>query len=159
MTAQAGDLIEYKGERYSMRTEPFRPFIWKHNIEFQWQWSSCYRGYIAKWIIEDDKLYMVGFDDELNDNPKIELGTYFPNQDKVFADWFSGKLVLNSGEMLKYIHRGYCSILERDIVLDVENGVVKSEKIYENREDFEKGILTVSRNHNYDDGINPNDLF
>ncbi len=65
---------------------------------------------------------------ELNANVKgniaIELSYLFPDENKVFANWFSGEIKVPQGEMLEYVHAGYGSIFEKDLILVVENGVL-----------------------------------
>lgn len=43
---------------------------------------------------------------------------------RVRADWYSGELRIPMGEMLKYVHGGYCSTWERDRLVMIEKGVV-----------------------------------
>ena len=44
--------------------------------------------------------------------------------ERVFAHWYSGVLRIPQGELLEYVHAGYGSIYEKDLLIDVENGVV-----------------------------------
>ena len=39
----------------------------------------------------------------------------FPGQSEVFASWVNGKLKIQSGELLEYVHMGYESVFEGDI--------------------------------------------
>ena len=43
---------------------------------------------------------------------------------RVRADWYSGELRIPMGEMLKYVHGGYCSQYEQDRLVLVQAGVV-----------------------------------
>lgn len=51
---------------------------------------------------------------------------------KVKADWFSGELRIPDGKMIKYVHMGYGSAYEREIILKVEAGKVIGESIIDN---------------------------
>lgn len=159
MTAQIGDVIKYKGKTYSMKTEPFRQIVWKNDYDFQWKWTCNWRGYRAKWKVKDNKLYLVRIKGRLKNGKKLTVKKVFQNQETVFADWVSERIVLWDGEMLNYVHRGYCSLFERDIVLNFEKGILISEKIIDNTEDFKNGKLTEARTYRYDNGIGWEDLF
>lgn len=157
MTAQVGDLMKYKGSKYAMRTEPLNIIIWRNDYELQAGWSCNWRGYRAKWKVKDNKLYLIHFKGKLQDGKKLTVKKMFQNQEKVFANWFSGKIVLCDGKMLNYVHRGYSSLFERDIILKFEMGNLVSEKIIDNIEDFKNGKITSARN--YSNGVDVEDLF
>ena len=48
----------------------------------------------------------------------------FPGQTEVFVYWVNGRLKINSGELIEYVHIGYESVYESDIYLWFENGVL-----------------------------------
>ena len=129
MTAQFGETLEYNGVNYYLATEPLEPYLEKHNIKFYAWCTACWRGYTSKWSIEDGMLYLTdlhGFistDDngELM-NKSVGMDYLFPGQDKVLADWFSGVLRLPHGEIIRYIHQGYDSIYEKELLLKIVNG-------------------------------------
>ena len=74
---------------------------------------------------------MIDFEAYINDEAK-DLQFLFPNQEKVFADWFTGQIRIPMGEMLQYIHQDYESIYEKDLLLNLKDGVLISEKVIEN---------------------------
>lgn len=139
MTAQAREKLIYNGQEYHLATEPLRPYLEKNKIEFESPSTACWRGYYGSWSIEDNKLYLT----ELTAYAKIEsnerrifngvevgLEYLFPNQDKVFAEWFSGELRIPYGEMIRYVHMGYESIYEKELFIKIESGnVVGSSEI------------------------------
>jgi hypothetical protein len=67
--------------------------------------TSNERGYHAEWLIEDRSLFLIGFSGELvnfiNNQlcfEQIHLNDIFPPIDqKVFADWFTGDLIIPIG--------------------------------------------------------------
>ena len=88
-----------------------------------------WRGYISKWSIEDGMLYLTdlhGFistdDNGELINKSVGMDYLFPGQDKVLADWYSGVLRLPHGEIIRYIHQGYDSIYEKELLLKIVNG-------------------------------------
>ena len=59
------------------------------------------------------------------DEPVL-LARLFPGYgDRVFAHWYSGTLRVPQGRQLKYVHMGYASTYERDLMLVVERGVLR----------------------------------
>ena len=61
------------------------------------------------------------------------LETVFPGYpDRVFAHWYTGTLRVPQGKVLKYVHMGYQSTFESDMLIDVERGVVGEVRIREN---------------------------
>jgi hypothetical protein len=129
MTAQFGETLEYNGVNYYLATEPLEPYLEKHNIKFYAWCTACWRGYTSKWSIEDGMLYLTdlhGFistdDNGELINKSVGMDYLFPGQDKVLADWFSGVLRLPHGEIIRYIHQGYDSIYEKELLLKIVNG-------------------------------------
>jgi hypothetical protein len=136
MTAQQGERLFYKGEEYIMATEPLEYFLSKINIIRPGDFgmcTSCWRGYIGTWEIDDHKLFLVGLEG-CPTKESTDLNYVFPNQEKIFANWFSGCIRIPFGKMLEYIHMGYASTFEKDIILTLENGVVIHEEEIDNRE-------------------------
>lgn len=141
MTAQFSDSIMYKGELYGIANEPFEEYLkTRPDIQYNGYCSACWRGYIAKWEIIGDKLFLIGLNEFQfgKEEPIIKEKSYnfndiFPNQDKVFADWYSGELKIPQGEVLKYVHACYASIYEKEVHLDIKEGVVVGEREVDNR--------------------------
>jgi hypothetical protein len=52
---------------------------------------------------------------------------------KVFAAWFSGTLRVPLGTQMEYVHMGYDSVYEFDLLIVVEKGMVKSTRTIDNR--------------------------
>ncbi len=129
MTAQTGEILIYKGKRYNMATEPLVPYIRTNNIQLNPKniCSACWRGYIGTWSIEDGRLYLI--DIETDDNgKKVGLEYLFPNQEKVFAGWFTGELRVPYGELIEYIHLGYESRYAKELFLEISKGVLVNER-------------------------------
>lgn len=96
--------------------------------------TSCSRGYVAKWELKNKKLYLIDFKGQTSNFKNVLAGKetinywevgmdfIFPNQERVFAEWFSGELRIPLGRRLYYEHRGYNSIFDADVFLKFKNG-------------------------------------
>lgn len=61
----------------------------------------------------------------LKDNSEISLVDLFPGYTNcVYAHWYCGTLQIPQGGLLQYVHGGYASRYERDLLIEVENGLV-----------------------------------
>lgn len=122
MTAQIRDSIEYEGRKMGLSCDV--PLPRKHpgiryvedgeRDNFLADSSGCWRGYIASWRIRNDQLFLTGID-----------GRYdLLGEDPLPAVWVSGKIRLTGGEFVEYVHMGYHSTFEYEVVLKVRKGVV-----------------------------------
>ncbi len=140
MTAQVSERLHYNGELYRLATEPLYPYIKAHNLHFAAHNSSCWRGYVGEWLIEENRLYLIGLTGTIRNNPHsissdtdCAMKALFPGQERVFAEWFSGELRIPYGRLLKYVHSGYNSIYHKELFLTVEAGVVVDSREIENQ--------------------------
>ncbi|MBN2078201.1 MAG: hypothetical protein JW838_04505, partial [Spirochaetes bacterium] len=75
----------------------------------------CWRKYIATWEIREGRLYLVSID-----------GVYrLTGEGPLYADWVSGILRVPRGRMTRYVHMGFESRYEKELVITIEKGVVK----------------------------------
>lgn len=133
MTAQFREHLKYNGKEYGMAAEPLYPYLKSNGIEFESMTSACWRGYFGKWEIKNNKLFLVDLVAFIEGYKDVGLEYLFQGQNEVFAEWFNGELRIPQGEMLQYIHMGYASIYEEDLFLDIQNGVLMSSRIVDNR--------------------------
>lgn len=157
MTAQEKDKLTFNDEVYYLATEPLMPYLQKHNIKFETWWTACWRGYTGNWIIEDNKLYLVALhgwikndsaDETKSKLRSVDMNYLFPDQEKVFAEWFTGEIRIPYGEMLQYYHIGYASVYEKELYLEFENGYLigkreKDNKGYKPKEDFMENLKEI----------------
>lgn len=137
MTAQEPEILIFNGKKMMMTTNPSidekvipKPF----GLGLK---TSNYRGYIGTWEIKDGKLY-------LND---VEGG--YMKEKPIFADWVSHPLHVWGGNLLRYVHAGYGSMYEQDIIFEIENGVVQNIRTESNVEKFkEQAIQEVQNSSN-----------
>jgi hypothetical protein len=135
MTAQIPETLRYEGENVPMCTEPLETYfeMGGEKPDFEKPSTALSRGYIGKWEIVQDRLYLIGLEAWLEDEREITLEAFFPGfPDRVFAHWFSGEIRLPRGKCLQYVHGGYGSIYEEDILLDVQKGVVVTRTVRRN---------------------------
>jgi len=91
---------------------------------------------VGTWDIQDSRLYLIDIAGSYEDGSPATLESLFPGfPDRVFAHWYSGTLRVPQGELLKYRHMGWASTFERDLLIEVEDGVVKAMQVQTNRED------------------------
>jgi hypothetical protein len=107
-TQQQPDLILYDGVLYELHTPvpntdlPLES-LWTDRENRPYLYAgpnglistSCNRGYVAIWLIEDDILYLIGLD-AWQGRQKADLKNLFPDRfknGKVQADWLTGVLV------------------------------------------------------------------
>ncbi|PRY96446.1 hypothetical protein BCM14_2684 [Jezberella montanilacus] len=127
MTAQFTEVLHYKGEQMSLRTQPLSEYLYLMDTtpDFKRKSTACWRRYVGKWEILLDRLYLVGIHATYTDGTAVTLDSLFPGfPERVFAHWYSGVLSIPQGAMTQYVHMGYLSTYERDLFIAVENGVV-----------------------------------
>lgn len=127
MTAQLAEILHYEGKEHAMCDNPLHLYFRLAGIEnnFESPSSALWRGYVGIWEILDGRLYLIGLDGRLKNGMAANVATFFPNYpDRVFAHWYSGELRLPHGKMLKYVHGGYLSVYEEDVLLTLDKGVV-----------------------------------
>ena len=102
---------------------------------FVWQRTSLWRGYIGTWEIKEGRLYLIDLDGFLNNGKTCSLEDIFPGfASRVFAHWFSGRLCAPQGKLLDYVHMGFKSTYEFDLLLDIDRGVVIKTELKSNVE-------------------------
>lgn len=69
--------------------------------------TACKRGYVGTLKIIKDKLYLIELKGYPKENEQFSIDILFPNQKKVFVEWFSGEINIPQGKMLQYEHMGY----------------------------------------------------
>lgn len=105
MTPQIPDTVTYKDVTFYSNSDPF--FYYRHSIKpkerplFAGISTANHRGYEAHYEVREDKLYLIKFEGNLIVSQgketvynEVELNSIFPGQTEVFADWFTGDLIL-----------------------------------------------------------------
>ena len=123
MTAQIHEILILDGQKTSMANELDIPTSLP-GLTFPSDYimsTACWRGYVGKWQIKNNKLYLSSVTGKYT-------GKFKP---PVFADWISTTLRVPQGELLEYVHGGFGSTYERDLFIEVCNGNITSRR-YEN---------------------------
>jgi len=85
--------------------------------------TACWREYIGTWEIKDGKFYLCRL-----------VGRYrFRDKEPIFANWVSGTLRIPQGERLHYVHMGFGSVYEEDLLIKIKKGLVVSRQVLDHR--------------------------
>lgn len=131
MTAQVPDTLTLDGAEFLLHTEPLESFFGEDNPKPDFRaWglaTCCWRGYVGAWEIRDRRLYLLALTPF--NQPEVDLlKVVFPSLTApIPALWFTGELVLESGELLEYVHGGYASKYEKETVLVMRGGFLESD--------------------------------
>lgn len=139
-TAQMPDVLVLGGRRRELWTNPLESHPAAESgafvVEREGFVTNNWRGYVATWVIDGDRLYLTGLEapypEDGQGEEKADLAKLFPGQyngGRVHADWFTGELRVPDGKMIDYVHMGYGSTFTREILIAVEKGVVKSRTV------------------------------
>jgi hypothetical protein len=144
MTAQFSEWLSYKGEDHALFSNPLNDYFSQGAPipPFDKSCSALWRGYVGRWKIEDDRLYLVSLGWQLQDGSPVTLQTVFPGASgPVFAEWYSGTLRLPKGKKIENVHMGYSSVYERDALIEIVKGDVVRTWVQENEEDLAEKTL------------------
>ena len=128
-TAQYGDILIIGKDTVWITSNPLEKYFEKkgsRTIDSAELVSNCtalWRGYVATWRLESNKLYLIRIQtDYCGNNPiDVSLTKEFTSH-KVLANWFSGVIIRPKGKILQYVHMGYQSIYEEEIFYEFGNG-------------------------------------
>lgn len=132
MTAQIAERLVFEGRELALLANPLTDFFEQGGINpgFQSTSTALWRGYVGTWEIVADRLYLVALKGVLESGEEANLESVFPGYpDRVFAHWFSGTLRIPQGKQLEYVHMGYGSKYERDLLLKLRHGVVVGQEL------------------------------
>lgn len=132
MTAQLSEKLIYEGQQVGMCTTPLSDFFTfgGNHPNFAYNCTALWRGYVGTWELVSNRLYLIALTGTLEDGNAATLATVFPDHpNRVFAHWYSGTIRIPQGRLLNYVHMGYGSTYETDILLKLENGVVISKLV------------------------------
>ena len=107
--------------------------------------TGNWRGYRGIWELADDALYLVGFQFGFGG---LGLEQLFPDSVKdgrVLADWYSSKLIIPRGKVLRWDGVFYRTYTEEEHI-SFQNGHVLSRKEVHNYVDLPEGISRLAEN-------------
>ena len=118
-----------------MQTEPLAPFLEAMPFTYAFQdfCTVCWRRYVGHWEIIDGRLYLVKVMAHWEDATPVSLEQLFSGYtDKVFAHWFTGIIRCAQGKRLKYVHMGFGSTYEQDLLLYFTRGSLTKKQVRHN---------------------------
>lgn len=130
MTAQAHERLILDGEETSMTSCPEIPAdhpriesvpmdevaeaIRSGRIHGPVLSTACWRKYVATWEIREGRLYLMSIE-----------GIYrLIGEGPLHAAWVSGVLRVPRGRMTRYVHMGFESVYEKELLITIEGGMV-----------------------------------
>src|SRR6266849_4519538 len=159
MTAQTPEIIILNGKVFGLHTRPlegyFRRIKWRP--AFLGGHSGNWRGYVARWEVFGERLFLTGlfgmywkipsrllgklapdpdpFEPARDGVKSLRLQDLFPDQAPlVVAEWVTERLVVATGPRLVYMHFGFGSLHATYRTIDVAEGRVQSIRNWEGRE-------------------------
>lgn len=135
MTAQVTERLIFEGREHSMCSQPLADFfgLGGKRPDFRSPHTGCWRGYIGTWKVTDGRLYLVALKGWLTSGEDATIETIFPGYgEHVFAHWFTNTVRIPQGELLEYVHMGYGSTYERDLLLRFNKGELIERSVREN---------------------------
>jgi hypothetical protein len=148
-TAQAPDVIKLNGESYLLYSNPLESVLAAEPDRLpkaEVISTGLWRGYIATWAVRDGKFFLedvrVPTKEHMRSQAPEEerfrsvMGELFGDPAPRVASWFTGNLIVPTGEMLEYVHMGYGSTYSSYMVVKVVGGEVR-QLLKMNRKQFE----------------------
>lgn len=130
MTAQFAEILRYQGEELAMCACPLGGYLANtlQKVRFDDFCTALWRGYVGTWEVIGGRLYLLALEGTFDGGKELSLGVLFPDYpDGVFAHWFTGEIRCPRGKLLKYVHMGFASTFEEDLILEFKSGVLVSE--------------------------------
>lgn len=125
MTIQVPDLIYYEGRRRELYATPLESYFDRGGVRpaMESSYSALWRGYVATWRLEGNRLFLVHLAPGIADSTKLTVGTLFPGQGRrVLATWFTGRLRIGHGRCVAPLHGDGWSARERETLAEVVAG-------------------------------------
>ncbi len=135
MAAQLPDIIYYDGIRMDLYSNPLELYWDQNNKRPDFETSKeCKRGYVATWEIRDDILLLKSLEAKIKKRYFLFWKKIIPYSLKmlfkkagdraVTATWFTGKIRIPQGNRTFYVHDGYESRFEREMLITIQKAKV-----------------------------------
>ena len=128
-TTQFSDILYLNGQKHSLDSLPLEQYYGPGNPrpKFRAPNTATWRGYIATWEIDRGVLYLKAIRAWTNQG-EVGLPALFPGQKSpVAATWFTGKLRVPQGKILKPAVPH--PIFEKYLMITVEKGRVVNQEV------------------------------
>lgn len=150
-TGQAGDILIFKGDTLTLFSNPLEHYLDNkpertiNGKKLEWTSTACYRGYRATWELTNDSLFLIRIQKGCySETPEyFDLKSEF-GSDRVFAEWFTGKTLAPKGKQIHYVHSGYESFYEKELVLTFAEGLLTGQIEYDNSKSY-KSVFTENQ--------------
>ncbi len=131
-TVQAQDALTFEGQTGYIEQDPIAPILKRKNLHFTMTSTANYSGYLAAWIIRDDKLYLSDFTGSRmrrfllwTYSQDMDLKALFPkSNNEVLAEWYSGEIHLHLGRIQISAVSGHVAATETMVVFTINKGNV-----------------------------------
>jgi hypothetical protein len=140
-TAQQPDVLKIGDRTLFLNSNPLEPFLAASPGRLpaaEVGSTSLWRGYIATWTVRDGRLFV----DDVRvptkhwmDSDAPESKQFASAMKPLFGDdaphaatWFTGHLIVPTGEMVDYVHMGYASTYASYLILTVIQGTVEEQR-------------------------------
>ena len=129
-TMQEGDIVIFNNDTLRSLTYPLNSYpnfkAIKDSIQNKYNWgcTANWTGYQCVWKIEDDKLFLIEIKAPCGGKERVDLKELFGKEfqnNRVYADWFTGTLVTGKGETLTHL-LDKRFVTEEDIVINILSG-------------------------------------
>jgi len=140
-TAQAPDVLTIDGKTYNLQSNPLEPYLAAHEGKMprpEVSSTGLWRGYIATFALRDGHLYVddvkmptkayMHADAPEEKQFKSVMAALFGDAAPHIATWFTGNLVVPTGELVRYVHMGYASTYSSYLVVTVIGGEVRERR-------------------------------
>ncbi len=133
-TSQIPDYLIYKNDTIALSANPLESYPYIDSLRPTLFGNrktgcstACWRGYVATWKLENQKLYLIEIKscDSYRDYLKADLKSLFEKKyqrGKVFAGWVTDSLLSRQGKLIHYVHDGYESIYEKEVLFCFNKG-------------------------------------
>jgi hypothetical protein len=158
MTSQLPDIMILDGEAFELHTTPLREYFER----IKWR-PACmrstgnYRGYVARWELFGERLFLTGlfgmlwiipphlvgklapdpdpYEPAQDGVKSLRLQDLFPDQAPLVpAEWVTERLVVATGPRLVYMHFGFGSLHATYRTIDIAEGRVRTIRNWDGRE-------------------------
>lgn len=142
-TAQAPDYLQVANKEYAIYTNPLEPFLSLHPDKRpspEVISTGLWRHYIASWEVSDNRLLLVDIEIETHSDDadstehapdrtfRSVMSDVFSSPGPVFAEWYTGHVIIPQGKRVKYLHMGYGSTFKKYLVLTFKQGLLSNER-------------------------------
>lgn len=130
MTAQFPEKLVENGVARSLCSEPLRPYLESlaevPSFREKGYTTALWRGYVGRWEVREGRLFLIGltdFEGDTLDESRIFEVERLP----IHATWYTGRLRVMSGKLLRYVHQYWASEYQTERVIRIREGIAAGE--------------------------------